>query len=286
MISPKYLLTYLIATQIACSVSAHADVMIKLETRVSVPGGASAASGSKGISTYYVRGEARRHDTVSPLGSHTAVIRHCDTGAGYFVDFDRKEYYKLTASTRPSGGHLGKEEGRSKTPGAPGGPAVTVTAETVEVGDSQKILGHFARHFVTRVKESIPDPAGANQEPTEVIDGWYLTDVREPATNCTSEAMMDQPSVWIGAPVLPTDGAEIQYQHTGPTPRGLAVRVRRTSGHGDRPPTSGMQESATVLDREVIDFSDTALDQALFEVPKEFREVARPSLESGRLPRP
>ena len=279
MVHQKHLLTCLIAilTQIVCSASANADVMIKVETRVSVPGGASAASGSKAISTYYIRGEARRHDTVSPLGSHTSVIRNCDTGAGYFVNFDRKEYYKLTPSTRPSAGG-------SKPSSPPSIPAATVTAETVEVGDPQRILGHLARHFVTRVKESASGPGGTKQEPTEVIDGWYLADVRELATNCTPEAMMDQPSVWIGAPVLPADGAEIQYQHTGPTPRGLAVRVRRTSGHGDLA-SSEMQEGATILDREVVDFSDAALDPALFEVPKEFREVARP-LESGRLPHP
>lgn len=274
MASPKCLLTYLIAIliQIACSAAAHADEMIKVETRVSVPGGASAASGSKGTSTYYVKGEARRNDTISPLGSHTAVIRNCDTGAGYFVDFDRKEYYKLTASGHSDSGLTGAGQGAPGAAATLKSPADIVTAETVEVGETKKILGHLARHFVTKAREAISDAGGAKREVTEVIDGWYLTDVQNPSTNCTPQNMMDQPSVWIGAPVLPKDGAGIQYDHTGPTPKGLAVQVRRSS-------------DAAILEREVVDLSDATLDPALFEVPRDFKEVASPQSQ-GRLSRP
>jgi len=243
--------------------------MIKVETRISVPGRTSSASDSKGVSTYYIRGEARRHDTISPLGSRSALILHCDTGASYVVDFDHQEYYKLDASTRPSGIRPGREQGAAATK-APESSAYVVTGGTVEVGNPKKMLGHLARHFVTKVEESIPDSGSSKQEATEVIDGWYLTDVPQPATNCTPEDMMDQPSVWIGAPVLPRDGTAPKFLHTGPTPRGLAVKVKRSS-------------DATILDRKVVDLSNSTVDPALFEVPKGFKEVARPqSHESSR----
>jgi hypothetical protein len=275
MVNPKCLLTYLIAilTQITFSASVHADVMIKVETRVSVPGGASAASGSKGVSTYYVRGEARRNDTISPLGSHTAVIRQCDTGAGYFVDFDRKEYHILATLAHSDGGLTGAGRVGPSAAGTLKSPADVVTAETSEVGQTKKILGHPARHFVTKVKETISDPGSSKREVTEVIDGWYLTDVQNPATNCTPQDMIDQPSVWIGAPVLPKDGEGLQYEHTGPTPKGLAVQVRRSS-------------DAAILERKVVELSDATLDPALFEVPRDFKEVARPQSHDSRLSRP
>jgi hypothetical protein len=244
-------------------------MMIKVETRVSAQGGTSAAD-SESINTYYVRGDARRHDMVSPLGSHTAVIKYCDTGTGYFVDFDRKEYYKLSAT-----GHLA-ELGSAPT-GSPQGKTVVVTSETTEVGEPRKILGHLARHFITRVEEPVADSGGAQEESKETIDGWYLTDVQEPSTSCAAAGAADQPSWWIGAPVLPEGSGLAQFQHTGPTPKGLAVKVTRTSGH-DRTLANGRSggTNATILDREVVEFSDSTLDPVLFEVPREFREVAKP----------
>jgi len=253
--------------QLVFSQTAHPDVMIKVRTHVSAPGATSADSHSKGVSTYYLKGEARRNDTISPLGSHTAIIRHCDTGASYFVDFDRKEYYKIAAVGHSEDGYVGQASPSAH--GSPKGPEDIVSAETVEVGETKKILGHPARHFITKVSEPVSDPGLADQVATEVIDGWYLMDIQNPPTNCTPLNMMDRPSAWIGAPVLPENGAALQYKHTGPTPKGLAVQVRRSS-------------STAVLEREVVDLSDATLDPALFEIPSNFKEVARPPSHNAR----
>src|SRR6266702_8742453 len=42
------------------------------------------------VHVFYARESARRDDVWSALDTHSAVIRHCDTGKGYYVDFEHK----------------------------------------------------------------------------------------------------------------------------------------------------------------------------------------------------
>ena len=66
------------------------DMRVKEESHGSGPPG---IANSRNVHVFYVQGSARRDDVWSALDTHSAVIRHCDTGQGYYVDFEHKQYW-------------------------------------------------------------------------------------------------------------------------------------------------------------------------------------------------
>ena len=229
--------------------------------RAGLIGGAGKTE-SKSEGVYYIQDNSLRHDTFAPSGSHIAIMRHCDTGISYFVDFDRREYYSYSAENNHAEASSGLQQKASSF----------VQSETHEVGKTQVLLGHTARHLITRVTQS----NSGSRTPAvveEVIDGWYLTDVKQPQTNCMPQSAIDDPSSLIGAPMLPPDGTTPEFKHSGPMPNGLAARVKRTR----YAPSDQNSESSVVLEQEVIDFSGATVDPRMFEPPAGFRNIPKPS---------
>ncbi|MHB8652692.1 MAG: hypothetical protein ACYDA9_02310 [Terriglobia bacterium] len=259
-----------------------ADMRAKVESHYSLAGAPSGiANTGANVHTYYVQGSARRDDVWSGLGSHSAVIRHCDSGKGYYVDFLRKQYWELRGEThhsKPAFGHRGGE--RAGVSGQPSNlPTVTVQSRTVEIGKPRVLFGRLARHYVTTAKQFVGAPTGSPQA-EETIDGWYWPDLRELSGGCIREDLASQPSAWIGEPDLVV-GATPVFEHTGPSSLGLSVEETRTV-HTKATRSQNGGERTTTLEHKVVEFSDSPLDPNLFMVPKGFRKVPHPKFAASR----
>jgi len=231
------------------------------------------------VSVFYVQGSARRKDEWGEIGSRSATIRDCESGKGYVLDLDRRQYWELRPlrtsdydRNRPGLLHGAAPSLSAKT------PTVIVRSQTVESGKPRVLLGRVAHHFVTTAKEFLND---SDQAPhaEETIDGWYWSRIRPFSTSCLPADLGDLPFAWIGVlDFIP--GAVPVFRHTGPSPVGFPVEekriVRTKTGHGD-----GDWETLTQVDR-VVEFSDTPLDPSLFQIPSGFAKVPRPHFDKPR----
>src|SRR5205823_11524863 len=95
---------------------------------------------------------------------------------------------------------------------------VTLVSSTIELERPKVILTHSARHFVTTVKR-VSDPQGVRNE--EVVDGWYLAEFESPSANCGPENSGE--SLWGSS--LDSSEQGVRIEHTGPTPKGLPVKL-------------------------------------------------------------
>jgi hypothetical protein len=227
------------------------------------------AKESRGVVVLYVQGSARRKDSAA-LGTPSAVIRHCDTGEGYFLDLSRKQYWELKGPSHQFDSRL--ERGGATRGAAPGpsaqAPKVTVRSRTVESGRPRVLFGRMAHHFVTTAKEFVGDPEGTPRA-EETIEGWYWPDVRPVSENCVGDDLAAQPSAWIGVPD-PIEGATPVFQHSGPSPLGFVVEETRT--FRIRSANRAGWETVTI-DGRVVEFSEGPLDPSVFQIPSGFAKV-------------
>lgn len=241
---------------------ATADIKVKLETHYSVVGGPPGVADASSIVVFFVRGPAHRKDVWSELGSHSAIIRQCESGQGYFVDYDHKQYWEIPRQLS------------HPTPPKPGGvPKAIVRSRTLETGKPRLFFGRLAHHFVTTVEEFLGSSAGPLYV-EETIEGWYWSDGQEVSGECKNTAVASQPYSWIGVPKL-IDGVVPEFQHTGPSPTGMAVEETRTVRTENTRGQDG-GKAVTTLEQKVVEFSDSTLDPSLFLVPGGFRKIPSP----------
>jgi hypothetical protein len=254
------------------SVCTWADMRVKVEGQYSLVGAPpGVADYGANTDVYYVQGSARRKDTWSGLGSHSAVIRDCGSGKSYLVDFEHKQFLELRPlkyPPNPTSQHA-SAEGAGPSGGSGKTPKVTILSQTVEVGKPRVILGRVARHYLTTAKQFLGEPAGAPYA-EETIDAWYWPDVQRIDTSCIPENLASQPSAWIGEPD-PVPGAMPIFQHSGPSPTGLTVQETRTAH--TNPTYGGGWAHTTTVENKVVEFSESPQNPSLFLVPKGFRKV-------------
>lgn len=258
------------------STYASADLKVKVEIHYSLVGGPPGIANSGGnVDVYYVKGSARRKDEWTASGPRSAVIRHCDSGEGFYVDFDHKQYWEIGGPVRHStpAPHRSGAKGAAASGQPSGAPAVTVRSRSVETGKPQVILGRVARHFVTTAKESLGDSNGTPHA-EETIDGWYWSDIRQVSSDCVRGDLASEPSAWIGEPD-PVIGAIPVFDHSGPSPTGLAVEETRTVRSRPSQTHAGWN-AVTTIESKVVEFSDSPLDPSLFLVPSGFRKIPKP----------
>jgi hypothetical protein len=136
-----------------------------------------------------------------------------------------------------------------------------IFVHTERMEETKKFFGYPARRYMTRKNHGYPNSAGNKQE--SVTDGWYL-DFRHPAM---PEPLRSQRTavVHVGneQPVIHRSG-EKQYS-------GLPANVITTTRQMYSTP-QGQKERTSKQTVEIVSLVEVALEQALFEVPKDFRE--------------
>ena len=141
-----------------------------------------------------------------------------------------------------------------------GGPEVKITISTVDTGERRHIGSYSARHVVTTITTD-PGP-GANTRPSESIeDGWHID---LPPAGCWDAG--DSRSFLIGSVVRPGVAPDrINVEFRGAGRRGFAIENTMRSRAEHEPPIT-----ATV---KLIEWSETVLDQSLFDVPAGYRSA-------------
>lgn len=275
--------SFLLLLLLSTSALAMTDFKVRVVTRIQYGGKSSPDFDDE--RTEYVQGANRRADVQGFVGitpadlslpkPHMALISHCETGKGYEVDLDSREYVESKLPQYPSEEEYRKnaEEAKKKAAEKPAlPPNLHIEGNTVDTGETRTIFGHTARRFITTYKE-IPLEEGVEKEPSErVEDGWYL-DVPEPATSCVPDYMLRGHRMVFNT--VRSGGAKnndirIEAHHTGPDVEGMAVKLTITTKRKiDGKETTGFYE------REVVELSEEKLAPALFEVPPGFKKVSR-----------
>ena len=253
---------------------AFGDMKAKVEMHYSLVGAPPGiASESENILIFYAKGSLRRKDEFTGSALQSAILRNCDTGNGFHVDFDHAEYWELNPIRYSNSVPAAQPIERATSSHSGKAPTVTVRSRTTESKKTQVFFGQVAHYFETAVTEFLGDSDGSPYA-EEDIAGWYWPEVRSLSDSCMPDNLARQPSAWIGEPSLVV-GALPLFRHSGPSPAGLAVEETRTVRSGPSNADNRWQ-SVTTVESKVLEFSDRLLDNSIFLVPSSFKRIPNP----------
>jgi hypothetical protein len=262
--SPAFVLVAL------ASALASPDLTVKTVTHVEDPGTKpDLLSSSSRQENLYVQGHNWRRETLSSLEPglrdfsfatpRLVIIERCNEGLQYQLNPATREYIRSKTSP-PAPNRLLRLHwriGRKDAPAADGVTYASLDSETEDSGETQKVFGQTAHHFITRTRQR-PTAGSGQPESLYVADGWFLEGLAIPR----------------GCPRSQGSAPEVQSEPLeGPKPLGLPVRVKYTSTFTLTAPDGGVETQTHVREREVVELSDQPLQSDLFEVPKGYKRV-------------
>jgi hypothetical protein len=205
----------------------------------------------------YRHGIMRRRDNLGVGGMPSiGEIVNCEAKTGFQFDWDAHEYlsYKVV--------RFASEAQRKEYLQKAGKTGVAVESKTVDIGERRMFFGHSAKHLITTTKRA----SAGNPNDEEIIDAWYI-DHESADRNCAPDFVHIEPYYVVGTTLV--DYPDLaQFQHTGPLPAGLPVKVKMISKQTGK---NGVLRTITV-EKTVEELSDSPLSPSLFEPPKGFRE--------------
>ena len=140
------------------------------------------------------------------------------------------------------------------------GGLVTSTVTTKDTGERKQMFGYNARHIITTMEmKSSPDACSKVDTKME-IDGWYI--------DATFALDCDSNRQYTYRPPVKAGGCRDRYETKtiGTAKKGFPVYERMTMLTGQ-----GGQSFTTT--NEVLEISQATLDQSLFEIPPDYRQV-------------
>lgn len=213
-------------------------------------------------STVFVKGSRKRTESggMMGMGADVATIEQCDLGRTIQVNDKKKAYYIVenrgTASTSvpPST--------RTTTTTKPTkGGTVTQTSVITDTGERKQMFGLTARHIKTSMTmKSSPDACNKTDMTIET-DGWY---VDLPLFSCPAHGGYEQYAAQTAK-----SGCQDSFvtRSSGSGKLGFPLEMTQTmrSGDGD----TGFSQTITT-----VEFSKATLDDALFNVPADYKLVS------------
>ena len=227
---------------------------------------------SEFTTTTYYKGENSRSEMQPSSGNvkghHRALIRKKSAEGiqNYDLDLDAHEYVGYRTDVR------GVMPGAKPIAVKPSGKTYVINTDVVDTGERKEMFGHVARHLITKEKR-IGGPENCYGGNTESeIDGWYIDyDVlplpQRPKAGVSAHLVTH--SAGIGS-IHCSD--KVETHRTGP-PTGFPLKETRRSLLESSP--SGDTTTKTVYSSttEVVEFAESPLDPALFQVPADFKKV-------------
>jgi hypothetical protein len=267
--SPAFVLVAL------ASALASPDLTVKTVTHVEDPGTKpDLLSSSSRQENFYVQGHNWRRESLMSLEPglrdfsfatlKLVIIERCDKGLQYQLNPATREYIRRKTS-QPAPNRLSRLHwriGHKDAPAAEGVTYASLDSETEDTGETQKVFGQTAHHFITRTRQR-PTAGSGQPESLYVADGWFLERLAIPR-GCS----LRDSGAWVPS------GSESQAGALeGAKPLGLPVRVKYTSKFTLAAPDGGLDTQIYVREREVVELSDKPLESNLFEVPKGYKRV-------------
>ncbi len=140
------------------------------------------------------------------------------------------------------------------------GGTITTSVTYKDTGETRKMFGYNARHIITTMETvSSPDACAPTNSKME-IDGWYID------AAFVLDCQNDQYKNGYNPYQKPTCQDKYQTKTVGNAKRGYPVYEKMTMFD-----QSGKETTSMIT--EVIELSQATLDQALFEIPEDYREV-------------
>ena len=239
------------ALSIACllTVAGIAAADTKVKTRQS-------SGGQTYENTSYIKGKRQRSEVS---GGQMVTIEQCDLRRNLQLMPAAKVY---TINPYDDGTPSTANAGTTSTvqPGAvKKGGLVTSTVTTKDTGERKQMFGYTARHIITTMSmESSPDACSQNNTKME-IDGWYI--------DATFALDCDSNRQYTYRPHATAGGCRDRYETKtiGTAKKGFPVYEKMTMLG------AGAQGFTTI--NEVVEISQATLDQSLFEIPPDYRQV-------------
>jgi hypothetical protein len=217
-------------------------------------------SGQTMESTVYVKGSRQRTESggFMGMGADVATIQQCDLRRNVQVNDKKKLYFidpfttDVSTSDTPSAAEpAGKVEK---------GGTVTMTTSLVDTGERKQMFGLTARRILTTMT-MVSSPDACTKVDTKMeTDGWY---VDLPQFSCPV-------NVPRGMPTIPNvEGGcrdRMIVKSTGSAKLGFPLELKQTMS------SAGSQSFTQTI--ETIEFSKAELDDALFNVPSDYRSTA------------
>jgi hypothetical protein len=192
-----------------------------------------------------------------PRGFTQAQISQCDQQRMLWLNLDAKTYaYEPIIDPATTIARLRTATGRQAlSDEKPSRPTFRITLDAVDTGERRQYGRYVARHVIT-TKTIEPEPGANVDASVDRQDGWYI-DVLE--SNCTTSEGVAFVSGAVQKSGTPPPAVE--FKRRGDTRRGYPIE--ETHRHGGR--------YAFVSRIELVEFSETPLDQELFTVPDGYR---------------
>lgn len=231
---------------LAGTTAATANVKIKSKQTV---------GGQTYENTTLIKGKRQRTETMNGM---MVNITQCDLRRAIQMNPATKTFVvNEFGDISPSNG--AKTEKTAETVSVKGGHIIS-TINVKDTGERRNMFGFTARHLIiTMDTESTPDACSPTKSKMET-DGWYID--FDFGFDC------DQPLVIRNNPTYDKAGCRDKYEMktVGTAKRGFPVYEKTTMFDSLGNPTMSMVS-------EVVELSRSTLDQALFEVPSDYRQV-------------
>lgn len=231
------------------STAAFADVKIKSK---------QTASGQTYENTTYIKGKRQRTEQNLSGGMQMVNLTQCDLKRGVQMNSTTKTYIIDLFNQTSKNNNQNASAAKDNVVRA--GGTITSTVTYNDTGEVRKMFGYNARHIITMMETvSSPDACSPMNSKME-IDGWYIDAAF--ALDCETNRYAG------GYNPQQKQGCQDKYQMKtiGSGKRGFPVYEKMTMFDA-----GGREIMATV--NEVIELSQATLDQALFEIPSDYREV-------------
>jgi hypothetical protein len=181
------------------------------------------------------------------------------------LDMQAREY--VTYDTDGSVGSRGHSLADS-------GGVLRIWIDSEDTGERQEMFGFVARHIITREKRIATAGACSRNSESET-DGWYIEDSALPEwhrhkKNSNDVTVSTTFTVNFGGCVDKID--KIELHRTGLDP-GFPLKVTTTT-KAEVPDRDGVPRlMASVSGSEVMEFRESQLDPAIFQLPADYRRV-------------
>ena len=212
-------------------------------------------------STVYVKGSRKRTESggMMGMGADVATIEQCDLGRTVQVNDKKKAYYIVENRGTPATNVPASTRTTTTTKSIKGG-TITQTSVITDTGERKQMFGLTARHIKTTMSMKSSPDACAKTDTTMETDGWY---VDLPLFSCPAHGGYEH---YAGQPAK--SGCQDNYvtRSSGSGKLGFPLEMTQTMRTGDG--GSGFSQTITT-----VDFSKATLDDALFNVPADYKLV-------------
>ena len=203
------------------------------------------------VETLYFKGSKRRREYSheKPSEMKFVSISQCDERKKIVLNEDARLYAELPITDWSEQ----RKRARPLPPTEMTGAEVTITIDSIDTGERRAQGAYTARHLKIRTTVE-SGPGAAMPSSTEERDGWYID---LPSVGCEDSG---QRTGFVYAMLIAGGRRDrVHFKRLGTAPAGFPLEQSTIKTE---------QGKSTVSKVELLEFSDSPLDDSLFQVPQ------------------